>query len=133
MSWGNIKNTVDERYCPWDIERFSSELLKFYKSESSSVKQEGSLLIFTKEHYLTPSFQDKFTLSFRLSVDTSENSMTISIKPESPEINSFLLHKGFKPENGYYRIKDLILDDYNRPLYWYSERKIRSFLTEVMR
>jgi|YelNatPaOPRAMG01_1025707.scaffolds.fasta_scaffold02728_6 hypothetical protein len=128
MSWGNIKNTVDDIYCPWDMNRFSSELIKFYRKENSEIREEGSILVYTKNHYQTPSFGEKYTISFSLRLDTSTNTMNISIKPESSQLISFLFHKGFKENEGYFSIKDIILNDYNRPIYWYSERKLRSFL-----
>ena len=128
MTWGNIKNTVDEPYCPWDADRFSSELIKFYGKEDSETRKEGNILIFTKNHYKSPSFKEKYTISFSLRLDTTTNTMNISIKPESAELGSFLLHKGFRANDGYFSIRDIILDDYNRPIYWYSERKLRTFL-----
>lgn len=131
MSWGNIKNTIDEHYCPWDYERFASELTKFYKKDNASVTQDKDILFFKKEHYLTPSFQDKYRISFRIALNTSENSLAISIKPESQDIHNFLLHKGYNADDGYYGVKEIIPDNYNRPIYWYSERKIRKFLEDI--
>ncbi len=128
MTWGNIKNTVDDTYCPWDMDRFSSELMKFYRKEGSETRQEGNILIFTKNHYKSPSFSEKYVISFSLKLDTSINTMNISVKPESAELGSFLLHKGFKADDGFFSIRDIILNDYNRPIYWYSERKLRTFL-----
>ncbi|MCL4342211.1 MAG: hypothetical protein M1431_08995 [Candidatus Thermoplasmatota archaeon] len=130
MSWGNIKNTVDDAYCPWDIDRFSSELIKFYGKDNSEIGQDGNILVYTKNHYRTPSFDEKYTISFTLRLDTSTNTMNISIKSESSELNSLLFHKGYRETGGYFSIKDIILNDYNRPIYWYSERKLRSFLKE---
>ena len=131
MTWGNIKNTVDDIYCPWDMDRFSSELIKFYRKEDSEIVQEGNILIYRKKHYKSPSYSEKYTISFSLRLDRSTNTMNISIKPEAAELDSYLLHKGFKANDGYFSIRDIILDDYNRPLYWYSERKIRTFLKEL--
>ncbi|WP_393972192.1 hypothetical protein OXIME_000808 [Oxyplasma meridianum] len=131
MSRRNIKNTIDDIYCPWDMDRFSSELNKFYKKGNSEIRQEGIILVYTKNHYLTPSFDEKYIMSFSLRLDTSTNTMNISVKPESSQLNSFLLHKGFMEAGGYFTIKDIILSDYNRPVYWYSERNLRSFLKEL--
>jgi hypothetical protein len=128
MSWGNIKNTVDDIYCPWDMERFSSELIKFYRKDDSETRQEGNILVYTKKHYKSPNFSEKYIISFSLRLDTSTNTMNISVKPESEELSSFLLHKGYSVNDGYFSIKDIILNDYNRPVYWYSERKLRAFL-----
>ena len=110
------------------MDRFSSELMKFYRKEGSETRQEGNILIFTKNHYKSPSFSEKYVISFSLKLDTSINTMNISVKPESAELGSFLIHKGFKADDGFFSIRDIILNDYNRPIYWYSERKLRAFL-----